>query len=100
MIPAVCLVIFGLCFLLLLLIIIPIAGAAFSDDIKKALEKDAEERHEEQTASVSVVLIVLWFIIAICAGLLSIGQSITHRINLVLMQENFRLCPLFRFCSG
>lgn len=72
MIPGVCLALFGLCVCLLFLILIPILGAVFSNDLKKAMEKDAEDRHEEQTASVLAVLIVAWFIFAIYAGLLFI----------------------------
>lgn len=95
MIPGVCLALFGLCVMLLFLILIPIAGAAFTDDIRKAMEKDAEERHEEQTASVLAVLIVSWFFFAICAGLLSLSQWMTHANQTTL--NLFPFSP--HFCS-
>lgn len=95
MIPGVCLALFGLCVLLLFLILIPIAGAAFTDDIKKAMEKDAEERHEEQTASVLAVLIVSWFFIAICAGLLTLVNQWVNESSYFWIYFHFFLL----FCS-
>lgn len=81
MLPGVCLAIFMMCVFLLFLILIPIAGAAFSEDIKKMMEKDAEERHEEPTSSVFVALTVTWFFMAICAGSLS-NESLLIFTNL------------------
>lgn len=70
MLPAVCLALFGLCLLLLLLVLIPILGAVFKDEVKKALDEEAQKKQqEEQTVSIAAVLIVAWFIVAICAGL-------------------------------
>lgn len=69
MIPGVCLAIFGLCVLLLILILIPIVGAAFSDDVKKAMDEEAQKNQQEPTGSVAAALIVAWIFLAICAGL-------------------------------
>lgn len=69
MLPALCLALFGLFVLLLLLVLIPILGAAFKDDVKKAIEEEAQKNQEEANTSVAVVLIVSWVFIAICAGL-------------------------------
>lgn len=68
MLPAVCLAIFGLCVFLLFLIVIPIVGAAFGDELKKALDEESQKNQQEPTGSLAVTLIVAWIFMAICAG--------------------------------
>lgn len=68
MLPALCVALFGLGLLLLLLVLIPICGAAFSDDVKKAMDDEAQKNQEQPTASVAAVLIAAWIFTAICAG--------------------------------
>lgn len=98
MLPGVCLAIFMMCVCLLLLILIPIAGAVFSEDLKKLMEKDAEERHEEPASSVFVALTVTWFFSAICAGSLS-NESSSIFSNLSSISSPNHFCLVFSFVS-
>lgn len=70
MLPAICLTIFGLCFLLLLLIVIPIIGVACADSLKKAMNEEAENKGKEPVDSIAVVLSVAWILVALAAGLI------------------------------
>lgn len=91
MIPAVGLAIFGLCVLLLFLILIPIAAAAFSDDIKK---RYADEHNGEQTDSILPAAVAAWICFAVAAGLLC------HFISLLFQCLKFYclLCFCFPRC--
>lgn len=99
MLPAICLALFGLCFLLLLLILIPIIGAAFKDKIKKAMDEKNTEKPEEQPVSYALSLIVAEIFIAICAGLWAFFPFLQQILLFVLSFQSNRFIPFHAFHS-
>lgn len=98
MLPALCVALFGLGLLLLLLVLIPILGAAFSDDVKKAMEDEAQKNAEEPTLSVAAALCATWIFIAICAGLFMFDSE-CFLIDGVFLYANCVLLIVFLFHS-
>lgn len=67
MLPAVIVVIIGLILEFIVLILLPILGAIYCDDIQKALDDKAKQNHTEPVRA-SIILCGLWIFLAIVTG--------------------------------
>lgn len=67
MMPAVISVIYALVMLLIFLILIPILGIIFSDELQAYFDKLAQQKHQEPV-DCTTVLSILWICLAILTG--------------------------------
>lgn len=90
MLPAVILVIYALIMLLIFLVLIPILGMVFIDNLQHFLDKIAQKNHQAPVDG-TLVLSILWVFFAIITGSFWVILPIFSRFNL--------LCYAFQFTT-